>query len=129
MLGSFRSPRAVVKLAIDVGLFLIATPLAFALRYDGNLGSEHPLLLAMVVLVPVKAGLDYLLGLPNRSWRGLTFRDLSSLMLHAGGVLAFGLILIALLAAVRSRSLARVTRRGHNLHANGRGTRLRTLPE
>ncbi|HNQ98880.1 MAG TPA: nucleoside-diphosphate sugar epimerase/dehydratase [Trueperaceae bacterium] len=96
MLGSFRSPRAVVKLAIDVGLFLIATPLAFALRYDGNLGSEHPLLLAMVVLVPVKAGLDYLLGLPNRSWRGLTFRDLSSLMLHAGGVLAFGLILIAL---------------------------------
>lgn len=95
-LGSFQSSRAVIKLAIDVGLFLIATPLAFALRYDGDLGSDHPLLLAMLALVPLKTVLDYVLGLPNRSWRGLTFRDLSSLMLHAGGMLAFGLIVIAL---------------------------------
>ena len=93
------TPGAAAKLAIDVLLFLIATPIAFALRYDGSLGPVEPVLLSMLVLVPLKTVLAIVIGLPNRSWSGLTFRDLGSLMLLAAAVIVIGVAAVGAFGA------------------------------
>lgn len=90
------APGAWVKLAVDVLLFLAATPLAFSLRYDGHLGPAGALLVGLATLVPFKIILDLLVGLPNRSWSGLTFRDLGSLVFLGLASALFGLIVLAL---------------------------------
>lgn len=91
-----QSPGAWVKLAVDVTLFIVATPLAFGLRYDGEFGPSGALLVALATLVPFKLILDVLIGLPNRSWSGLTFRDLGSLIFLGLASLLFGLVIQAL---------------------------------
>lgn len=93
--GRLLTPRAAVKLAIDVGLFALATPLAFAVRYDGSLGPALPVLLSLLVLVPLKTAIDLLIGLPYQSWSGLTFRDLGSLMFLSGTVVVAGTVAMA----------------------------------
>ncbi len=89
-------PRAALKLGVDVLLFLIATPLAFALRLDGSFGPAQPLLLAMAVLVPLKTLVALFIGLPQRSWSGLTFRDLGSLIFLGSVVVFIGIVAQAL---------------------------------
>lgn len=84
------------KLFLDIVVFVLATPLAFALRFDGLIPATVPLGMVMLVLVPYKAVMDLLLGLPNRSWRGFTFRDLSSLFAMALSVALPGTVLLAL---------------------------------
>src|SRR5690554_6490493 len=73
------------KLAIDSGLFVLATLLAFTLRFDGQVPEAAPVLLALAFSVPLKVLANVALGLPQRSWSSLTFRDL-------GGLLALAVI-------------------------------------
>jgi len=72
-------PAPLAKFWLDVVVFLLATPIALALRFDGRIPADVPLGLMLAILVPYKAFMGVLLGLPTRSWRGFTFRDLSSL--------------------------------------------------
>src|SRR5690606_10272810 len=74
------------KLAIDSGLFVLATLTAFTLRFDGVVPDTGPVLLALAVSLPLKILADVALGLPQRSWSSLTFRDL-------GGLLALALVI------------------------------------
>jgi len=84
--------RAAVKLSVDILLFLVATPLAFVLRYDGDFGPVGPVLIALAVLVPLKTLLALIIGLPDRSWSGLTFRDLGSLIFLASAAALIGIL-------------------------------------
>lgn len=90
-----RLPRyALLKLAIDVALFVVATPIAFLLRFDGSIPEGTPVALALLVLVPVKTAAHVALGLPRRSWSNLTFRDLGALLALASVVAVPGTVLL-----------------------------------
>src|SRR5690554_3877193 len=83
-----------VKLAIDVGLFMIATVMAFAIRYDGTVPSALPVLIALTFSVPIKVLMELVLDLPARSWSNLTFRDLGALFALAAVVVIPGTLLL-----------------------------------
>ncbi len=82
------------KLAVDIGLFLLATPIAFVLRFDGVVPAAGPVLLALLIAVPLKTLAALALGLPSRSWSGLTFRDLGGLLVLAVVVAVPGTLLL-----------------------------------
>src|SRR5690606_22508306 len=93
--SSARLPRyALLKLAIDVALFVVATPIAYLLRFDGAIPAGTPVALSLLVLVPVKTAAHVALGLPRRSWSNLSFRDLGSLLALASIVAVPGTILL-----------------------------------
>src|SRR5690606_42097366 len=73
--------RIWIKYGIDLGLWLSATPLAFALRLEQNaLAYADALLLLLVIGLPVKAAAVYLLRLPWRSWYKVGIKDLAGLI-------------------------------------------------
>lgn len=82
------------KFWLDFVAFVLSTPLAFALRFDGRIPTEVPLGIVLVLLLPYKAFMDVLLALPTRSWRGFTFRDLSSLLALALFIAVPGSVLL-----------------------------------
>jgi len=84
------------KLAIDVLLFAVATPIAFLLRFDGVIPAGTPVIWTILALLPVKTAVDVALALPTRSWSNLTFRDLGSLLALAGGVAVPGTLALLL---------------------------------
>ena len=90
-------PNAFAKLWLDLVVFCLATPLAFALRFDGIIPLGIPLAPLLLVLVPYKVVISFLLGLHNQSWRGFTFRDLSSLLILAVLIALPGTFLLLLL--------------------------------
>lgn len=96
LLGTPISLNGVAKLAIDTGLFIIATVTAFALRYDGFVPDPGPLLLALAFSLPLKILADIALGLPTYSWSTLTFRDLGSLLALAIIVAIPGTLLLVI---------------------------------
>jgi len=83
--GSPLTLNAGAKLALDVGLFTLATLSAFAVRFDGAVPDTRPVLVALALSLPLKTLAALALGLPKRSWSSLTFRDL-------GGLLALAVI-------------------------------------
>lgn len=88
--------NGLAKLAIDTGLFVMATVSAFALRYDGFVPDAAPLLLALGFSLPLKILADIALGLPAYSWSSLTFRDLGSLLALAVIVAVPGTLLLVI---------------------------------
>lgn len=83
-----------VKLAIDIGLFIIATVTAFAIRYDGAVPSALSVLIALAFTVPIKVLMALVLDLPARSWSNLTFRDLGALVALTGVVVVPGTLIL-----------------------------------
>ena len=72
--------NASMKLVTDIALFMLATVAAFALRYDGVVPAAAPVLIALGFSLPLKILMEFVLGLPARSWSSLTFRDLGALL-------------------------------------------------
>ena len=73
--------RVEVKYALDLGLWLLATPLAFALRLEQNLPAyTDALALLLLIGLPVKAAAVYAMRLPWRSWYKVGIRDLAELI-------------------------------------------------
>ena len=98
--------RTPAKLAIDLALWTLATPLAFALRLEEGVGQ---FLGAMVLLLalgfPLKAFAVLGLGLHRRSWHRLALYDLLYLAVGVGAVtlvLAVGSALVPGLGIPRS---------------------------
>ncbi len=83
-----------VKFAVDCGLFVVATVLAFALRYDGMVPTALPVFIALSFSLPIKILMELVLDLPSRSWSNLTFRDLGALLALAAVVVVPGTLLL-----------------------------------
>src|SRR5690554_3254218 len=100
--------NAMTKLATDVALFALATLAAFALRYDGIVPAAAPVLIALAFSLPLKILMEFVLGLPARSWSSLTFRDLGALPALALVVAVPGTLLLVVFgeAAGIPRSIA-----------------------
>jgi FlaA1/EpsC-like NDP-sugar epimerase len=85
--------RLVSKYLFDVALWWALTPFALLLRTEGLFFDFLPgLLLFMVVALPVKATISYMLGLHRRAWRKVGVRDLLEL---AAGILLATVVLFA----------------------------------
>lgn len=93
-LSSPLTVNGAVKLAIDVGLFVLATVLAFLIRFDGLPANTNLILLCLAFSVPLKVVIELLLGLPAQSWSSLTFRDLGALLGLSGVVVVVGTLLL-----------------------------------
>ncbi len=87
------------KLLVDTCLFLVATPLALFVRYDGAAPEMGEFGIALALLLPLKLIFDLMLGLPQRSWSNLTFRDIGGLVLFALASASTGTLLLMLLSA------------------------------
>jgi len=139
----------VIKLAIDLGILLLVTPLAFALRYDWltpawGVNSIVSMSIAMVVLKLLAFGV---FGVFNQSWQRFTFHDLGALvkavaavMLPTSLLLLFlgpslmvprsiplidGLLTLSLMAAVRAVArYSHETRLLQTANRSGRGRRV-----
>src|SRR5690554_229223 len=100
--------NAMTKLATDVALFALATVAAFALRYDGVVPAAAPVLIALGFSLPLKILMEFVLGLPARSWSSLTFRDLGALLALSVVVAVPGTLLLVVFgqAAGIPRSIA-----------------------
>ncbi len=100
--------NASIKLATDVVLFMLATVAAFALRYDGVVPAAAPVLIALGFSLPLKILMEFVLGLPARSWSSLTFRDLGALLALSVVVAVPGTLLLVVFgqAAGIPRSIA-----------------------
>ena len=87
--------RVVVKFAIDLVLWVLATPLAFALRLEGNVGAFADAIVLLVLAgLPAKALAVYVLRLPWRSWYKVGVNDLFVLV-HGVTVMTLYLIGVA----------------------------------
>jgi len=87
-------PR-IVKMLVDLGIFVVAVVLAFLLRFDGTIPEQGPLLIAICIQVALKAIAYMLIGLQRRSWSNLTFRDIGGIMgLAAFSAVAGTLVLV-----------------------------------
>ncbi len=97
-----------VKLAVDTGLFILATLAAFGLRFDGVVPAAQPVLIALAFSLPMKLMMELVLGLPARSWSSLTFRDLGALLALAAVVAGPGTLMLIVFgpAAGIPRSIA-----------------------
>ena len=79
--------RTPAKFTIDVGLWVLATPLAFVLRLEeGAGGFLRGMALMLAVGLPLKALAVLALGLHRRSWHRLALYDLLYLAVGIGGV-------------------------------------------
>lgn len=145
---SMLSP-SVMKLAADLSIWLLVTPLAFALRYDWlpPATGATSIVMTTVVLTGLKLLAFSAFGVLSQSWRKFAFRDLgalvkatfavvlptSLLLLWLGPVLAVprsiplidGLLTLLLMAAVRAA--ARYSHETRLLHAVGPMGRGRTV--
>ena len=84
--------RTYAKFTIDLCLWALATPLAFALRLEAPLLAYGDALLTFTVAgVAIKGSLIYLLGLHRQSWRNVSFADQIALL----RAIAAGTLLIA----------------------------------
>ena len=81
----------------DVAIMVIATPLAFAVRYDMRAPDEGiaPVLIATILLLGLKGGAYLQLKLHNRSWSRVTFRDLGDLTFMLLAVALVGTLILA----------------------------------
>ncbi len=98
------------KIAIDALGWLLATPIAFLIRYDWSFpgGSWSALILATLGLFVLKLGAAYLFGLYRRSWSRLAFRDLGNLLRAVSSVALLGSVLLFWLGPISGipRSIA-----------------------
>ncbi len=71
-----------LKFAIDALFWAVATPLAFFTRHDWAFGPENNMhiLLSTAILLVVKTGGYFLLGLQRQSWAKFAFRDLGTIL-------------------------------------------------
>jgi FlaA1/EpsC-like NDP-sugar epimerase len=82
--------RVAVKFSIDLALWLLATPLAFALRLEGGVGAFADAIVLLVIAgLPVKALAVFVLRLPWRSWYKVGVRDLFVLLQGVAVVTVF----------------------------------------
>ncbi len=107
-LSSPMTLNGAVKLAVDTGLFILATLAAFGLRFDGVVPAAQPVLIALAFSLPMKLMMELVLGLPARSWSSLTFRDLGALLALAAVVAGPGTLMLIVFgpAAGIPRSIA-----------------------
>lgn len=91
-----------VKIALDGLGWLLATPLAFLIRYDWSLpaGSWQLIVLSTLTLFVLKVGAARIFNLYRRSWARVAFRDLSDLLRAVGGVAVIGSVLLLWLGPV-----------------------------
>lgn len=89
--------RTVSKFGIDLLLWTLATPLAFAIRLDPPYAAYYwrGMLLVLLVTLPFKAFAIATLRFHRRSWRKFGFRDLSVLAAGVGAVLVLSYVLRA----------------------------------
>ena len=88
--------RTHAKFAVDLGLWSLATPLAYLLRFDASLeGHAAGLVLLLAIGVPLKALTVWATGLPRRSWHRLALYDLLYLGIGVG-VVSLALALVAI---------------------------------
>ncbi len=128
-----------LKLLLDVVFWLIATPLAFLLRYNGELpaGSYSLIVATTVVFAGAKLISSYLFDLPSRSWNKVAFKDVVAIfkaMASVGVIFSIALLwlgpslgiprsvpfvdgLITLFLMVASRGAARYWQENH-LHSS-----------
>lgn len=88
-------PR-LVKMVIDLGIFVVAVILAFLLRFDGTIPELGPLFLAIAIQTALKVVAYLLLGLHRRSWSNLTFRDIGGIMALGAFVAVSGTLVLVL---------------------------------
>ena len=74
------------KPIVDLGLWVVATPLAFFLRFDGAVPPDMWPTIGLVtaVLVALKSLAAYYFKLHRRSWAKMTFADLGDLIMTVG---------------------------------------------
>ncbi len=83
----FNRHRYLLKLFIDSGLWIIAAPLAYALRLDQAILNHHESIIAYTVfMLPFKIMAIYSLGLYRQSWMNVSIPDLKNLVLGVGVV-------------------------------------------
>lgn len=77
-----------MKFWLDALVWLLATPLAYLIRFDGVIGSEWTtsLLIATFGSLPVKLVAIYWAQLFRQTWHTITFRDLEALLKAITGV-------------------------------------------
>ncbi|MEM7738662.1 MAG: nucleoside-diphosphate sugar epimerase/dehydratase [Deinococcota bacterium] len=77
-----------MKFWLDTLAWLLATPLAYLVRFDGVIGSEWTasLLIATLGPLPIKLVAIYWTKLYRQTWHTITFRDLEALMKAISGV-------------------------------------------
>ena len=79
-----------MKYALDLGLWMLATPIAFLLRLEGDaFGYVNAAVILMLIGLPVKALAVYAMHLPWRSWYKVGLRDLVALLQGVGVVTVF----------------------------------------
>ncbi len=82
--------RVAIKFAIDLALWVLATPLAFALRLEQNVGAyAEGIGWLLLVGVPLKALVVFVLRLPWHSWYKVGIRDLVVLLQGVAVVTVF----------------------------------------
>jgi len=98
------------KVLLDALGWLLATPLAFLIRYDWTFpeGSWTTVLMATLGLFVLKVGAARVFGLYRRSWSRIAFRDLGDILRAIGGVTVIGSVLLLWLGPVTGipRSIA-----------------------
>ncbi len=78
------------KFFLDLSLGVAFTPLAFLLRFESRwLDYSQQILLLMAVGALVKGFAIWALGMPKRSWRKVSVRDLENLVLGVSAVTVF----------------------------------------
>ena len=95
------SYRGAIKYGIDVFVWTALTPLAFALRLDGDLGgyAEGVITLTVAGFV-LKAAVVALFGLPRRAWRWASVTDLLTVSAAVASVTMILTIAVATLQSV-----------------------------
>ncbi len=98
------------KVVLDAFGWLLATPLAFLIRYDWTFpaGSLGIIVLSTLGLFILKAVAARIFNLYRRSWSRVAFRDLSDILRAVGGVAIIGSALLLWLSPVTGipRSIA-----------------------
>ncbi|MDR9392261.1 MAG: nucleoside-diphosphate sugar epimerase/dehydratase, partial [Trueperaceae bacterium] len=94
-----RRLQAPHKIAVDLFLWVAATPVAFLLRFDGTFPARYVEAAALYALLGLvfKAVALFAFRLNQRSWRKVTFRDVSVLTLAIGIVAGLELAAVYLL--------------------------------
>jgi len=84
------------KLALDSLAWLIATPLAFFIKYDWSVPSDAalPLVVATAGLFALKLASSLFFGLYRRSWAKVAFRELGDIVRAVVGVAVLGSLLL-----------------------------------
>ncbi len=94
---------SLARLAVDVGLWVLATLFAFWMRYDWSLTPGVPALTILIttfVLVVLKLGAFYLFNLRVHSWTKFAFHDLSSVVKAVTSVGAIATVILLIIGPV-----------------------------